>query len=127
MTTGVQRRRQRRASRIAIRATQLTKQVAALPDIPADAPPTTNALVDVSVVVPALNEAKNLPALARRVADALAGQRYELIVVDDDSRDGTPAVAAELAESFPLRLLVRRQPTDGLSGAVLAGFGVARG
>ena len=82
---------------------------------------------EVSIVVPALNEAKNLPELARRVGAAMAGRAYELIVVDDGSRDGTPAVAAELAGRFPLRLVVREKPEDGLSGAVLRGFAEARG
>ncbi|HEX8913900.1 MAG TPA: polyprenol monophosphomannose synthase [Humisphaera sp.] len=91
------------------------------PPAPAGARP------DVSIVVPALNEAGNLPELARRVDAAMAGRAYEVIVVDDDSQDGTPAVAAKLAEMYPLRLHVRRPPEDGLSGAVLAGFGLARG
>ncbi|MGH7214684.1 MAG: polyprenol monophosphomannose synthase [Tepidisphaeraceae bacterium] len=82
---------------------------------------------DVSIVVPALNEAENLPALARRVARAMAGRRYELIIVDDASRDATPQVCAELAKSHPLSLLVRDDPKDGLSGAVLHGFARAAG
>jgi dolichol-phosphate mannosyltransferase len=81
----------------------------------------------ISIVVPALNEAPNLPPLAERVARALVGRSYELIVVDDNSRDDTPAVASRLAETFPLRLIVREQPKDGLSGAVLRGIAEARG
>jgi glycosyltransferase involved in cell wall biosynthesis len=75
----------------------------------------------VSIVVPALNEAENLPELARRVAAAMRGRRYELLIVDDSSRDATPDVCAALARQYPLRLITRA-PRDGLSGAVLQGL-----
>lgn len=81
----------------------------------------------VSIIVPTLNEAASLPLLLPRVADAMAGRAYEVVVVDDDSHDGTDAVCAGLAERFPLRLFVRRPPRDGLSGAVLHGMAVAVG
>jgi dolichol-phosphate mannosyltransferase len=81
----------------------------------------------ISLVIPALNEAPNLPPLLEQIAAALAGREYEVIIVDDDSRDNTRAVAAELAQRYPLRLIVRERPTNGLSGAVLAGVAEARG
>jgi dolichol-phosphate mannosyltransferase len=81
----------------------------------------------ISVIVPTLNEAENLPQLVPRVAAALTGREFEIIVVDDDSRDDTKAVCARLAQQFPLALHVRQQPKDGLSGAVLSGFGLAQG
>jgi len=94
-------------------------------------PPTDNPPPDVSIVVPALNEARNLPELARRVHEAMTAavppRQYELLIIDDNSKDGTPQVCAELAAAFPLRLHVRPTPEDGLSGAVLAGFALARG
>jgi dolichol-phosphate mannosyltransferase len=83
--------------------------------------------VQVSVVVPALNEAANLAALAARVDAAMRGTTYELLVIDDGSTDGTPAVCAALAEQFPLSLHVRPAPHAGLSGAVLEGFTRSRG
>jgi dolichol-phosphate mannosyltransferase len=83
---------------------------------------------DVSVIVPTLNEAENLPHLARRIRKALAGRSYELIIVDDDSTDGTATVCQELAaRHHPIRLIVRHASTDGLGGAVLHGMAVARG
>ena len=81
----------------------------------------------VSLIVPTLNEAANLPTLAARVDAALVGRAYELIVVDDNSQDDTRAVCATLSETFPLRLVVRDRPADGLSGAVLCGMAEARG
>src|SRR5437762_2625378 len=81
----------------------------------------------VSIIVPTLNEAENLPLLVPRIARAMDGRQFEIIIVDDDSRDNTLAACAELSESYPLTLHVREHPKDGLSGAVLAGFGLARG
>ncbi len=80
-----------------------------------------------SVIVPVLREAENLPELARRVHEALKGRDYELLIVDDNSQDGTDRVCAELAKTYPLRLVVRTIPKDGLSGAVLHGIALARG
>lgn len=80
--------------------------------------------LQVSIVVPALREAANIPTLTRRLAAAMAptGLSWELLIVDDDSRDGTEHVCADLSSEFPIRLLVRRPPKDGLGGAVLDGF-----
>lgn len=81
----------------------------------------------VSVIIPTLNEAASLPRLVPRVAAALAGRAFEIVVVDDDSADGTVEACAELSRQFPLRLIVRRDRRDGLSGAVLEGFARATG
>jgi dolichol-phosphate mannosyltransferase len=83
--------------------------------------------VQISIIVPALNEAANLTPLAERVGAALRGRAYELIIVDDNSTDDTPAVAASLAERLPVRLIVRTDAKDGLSGAVLRGVAESRG
>jgi dolichol-phosphate mannosyltransferase len=81
----------------------------------------------ISVVVPTLNEAENIPLLVARVGAALQGRSWELLIVDDNSQDATPQVCAELARSYPVRLLVRTRPVNGLSGAVLHGFAHASG
>jgi dolichol-phosphate mannosyltransferase len=80
-----------------------------------------------SIVVPTFREAPNLEPLIRRAFEALrpTGRPAELIVVDDDSRDGTDAVIETLQASYPVRLIVRRGER-GLSSAVLAGFREAR-
>ena len=83
--------------------------------------------VDLSVIVPAWNEAENIPLLVPRVAGALAGRNWEMVIVDDGSGDGTPAVCAELAKSFPVKLMVRNPPRYGLSGAVLDGIAASAG
>jgi dolichol-phosphate mannosyltransferase len=81
----------------------------------------------VSVVVPAWNEAENIPLLVPRVAAALAGRPFEIIIVDDGSKDATVEVCRKLAEQYPVRLIVRDHPEHGLSGAVLHGIAAATG
>jgi dolichol-phosphate mannosyltransferase len=83
----------------------------------------------VSIIVPALNEASNLAPLAEQIDAALRDREggYEVLIVDDNSQDQTPAVAEELSRKFPVRLIVRQQPKNGLSGAVLCGMAQARG
>lgn len=91
------------------------------------------ALPALSIIVPTLNEAENLPLLVPRIVAAVGAIESipaggcEIIVVDDDSRDRTATVCAELAKTYPLRLITRHHPVAGLSGAVLEGFAAARG
>ncbi len=83
----------------------------------------------VSIVIPIYNEEANLPDLVERVGDAMAGcgRSFELICVDDGSRDASAAVLAQLAEAHawlrPL-FLIRNY---GQSAALQAGFDAARG
>ena len=99
------------------------------PSVDSPSPPETVSRtdIDVSVIVPTLNESANLPLLVPQIAAALAGKTYEILFVDDDSKDQTPAVCAELAQKYPVQLLVRKNPCYGLSGAVLHGIAAARG
>jgi dolichol-phosphate mannosyltransferase len=82
----------------------------------------------VSIIVPAYREAANLSTLVERIFAAVrgAGIEAELIIVDDDSQDGTQETVERLSAEYPVRLIVRRN-ARGLSGAVLAGFASARG
>jgi dolichol-phosphate mannosyltransferase len=89
-------------------------------------PPAADA-PDVSIIVPALNEGENIPLLLPRLAAAMNGRSYEVLIVDDASRDRTPQVCDELSKTYPLKLLVREHPKYGLSGAVLHGIAAARG
>ncbi len=81
-----------------------------------------------SVIIPTYCEAENLPELISRIDAAVreAGIETEILVVDDNSPDETPAVCAELAEQFPLRLIVRKTER-GLASAVIAGMNAASG
>lgn len=81
-----------------------------------------------SVVVPTFREAANLPALAERLNEALreSGIEWELLLVDDDSNDGSEAIVQELAERLPMRITVRRNASRDLSLSVLEGVRLAR-
>jgi dolichol-phosphate mannosyltransferase len=88
--------------------------------------PHEEADMDVSVIVPTFREAANLPVLAESIRAALMATSYEIVVVDDDSRDGTEDICSELSKSLPLRLLVRRGER-GLASAVVHGMKSANG
>ena len=79
-------------------------------------------------MVPTYREASNLGALVKRVAAAMAvgGWTWELILVDDDSGDGSVEIANELARRLPVRMEVRRGVPRDLSAAVLRGIRLAR-
>ena len=83
---------------------------------------------EVSIVVPTYREADNLPELVSRIASTTNAHRidYEIIIVDDDSNDGTVAVCDALRDSANVRLVVRKQDR-GLSSAVLHGINLATG
>ncbi len=76
---------------------------------------------EISVVLPTLREAGSLRLIGPRIADALRPYRAEVLVVDDDSGDGTPGAVDELARTGPFRLYTRRG-ARGLASAVIAGF-----
>ena len=82
----------------------------------------------VSIIVPTYREAANIPILVDRVQDALAasGTEWELILVDDDSGDGSDRIVADLAKTCPVRLETRRDLPRDLSLSVLRGFQLAR-
>ena len=75
-----------------------------------------------SVVVPTYRESANLAVLFRRVEAALEGLPWEMIVVDDDSPDGTSEIAFALASSDPRMRCLRRVNRSGLAGAVVEGW-----
>jgi len=83
----------------------------------------------VSVVIPVYNEQACLPELLERVCavvGTLAGGA-EVIVVDDGSRDRTPALLAEAVGSYPNLVVVELTRNFGQHAAVFAGFEAARG
>jgi len=72
------------------------------------------------VVVATYNEVENLRGIIAAILAAVP--EASLVVVDDNSPDGSPAVLAELAGVEPRLLPVIRQKKDGYGGAMLAGF-----
>ena len=82
----------------------------------------------ISIVLPTYEEAQNLPHVTKAIADAFVGRdwRYEILFVDDDSQDGSEEICAKLAESYPVRVVVRKGER-GLATAVIHGIEVAAG
>ena len=81
----------------------------------------------VSIVVPTYREAGNIPALVSRIDGSLssAGIEWELILVDDNSDDGSDVVVDRLARGLPVRIEIRRGAVRDLSLSVLRGFELA--
>jgi glycosyltransferase involved in cell wall biosynthesis len=85
--------------------------------------------IDVSVLVPAKDEAANLPEFLQRCADALtpAGFSYEIVVVDDGSRDDSPRVLRELRARYPFLRVVTHRRQRGIADALRSAGEIARG
>jgi dolichol-phosphate mannosyltransferase len=77
---------------------------------------------DLAVIAPAYNERDNVPLLYEKLAATLVGIAFELIVVDDNSPDGTAAVVRDMARRLPNIRLVHRIGRRGLSSAVVEGI-----
>ncbi len=75
-----------------------------------------------SVIVPTYREAANVPRLFERLAATLDGLAWEMVVVDDDSSDGTYDVAFAIARGDPRMRCLRRVNRSGLAGAVIEGW-----
>jgi dolichyl-phosphate beta-glucosyltransferase len=85
--------------------------------------------VDLSIVVPAYNEEHRLPPTLARLHAFLSAQpmRWEIVVVDDGSRDATCAVVEAAMARIPNLRLVRQTPNRGKGAAVRLGMLEARG
>jgi dolichol-phosphate mannosyltransferase len=75
----------------------------------------------VTVIVPTYNERDNVDALVDQVRSALAGERWELLFVDDDSPDGTAAVIDRHAAADARVRRLRRLGRRGLASACMEG------
>lgn len=80
----------------------------------------------VSIIVPTYNERDNITPLVEQLHSALSSYRYEVVFVDDNSRDGTIETATSLSAKYPVRIVVRKDKR-GLASAVVDGFGYATG
>ncbi len=78
--------------------------------------------LELAVVVPTFNEAANLKELIGRLERTLSDIQWEMIVVDDDSPDGTAALLRDLALTHPQVRCLRRVGRRGLSSACIEGM-----
>jgi len=85
--------------------------------------------VDVSVLVPAKDEAENLPLFMVQAAEAFQGSsvRYEVLVIDDGSVDDSWRVLEGLRTQYPFLRIVRHRARRGIADALRTGYLHARG
>jgi dolichol-phosphate mannosyltransferase len=80
----------------------------------------------ISLVIPSYNEKDNITPLVERIHKAMAGRDYEIVLVDDNSKDGTIAAAEALSTRYPVKVIVRRDER-GLATAIVHGLKYATG
>jgi dolichol-phosphate mannosyltransferase len=78
-----------------------------------------------SVVVPTYNERENITELIKRIESALKGTKFEVIIVDDGSPDGTAEAAEELNKLYGNIRVHRRHGKMGLASAIMDGIELA--
>ncbi|MBA5776426.1 glycosyltransferase family 2 protein [Stappia sp. F7233] len=82
---------------------------------------------DITVIIPARDERDNLPTLLDEIAAALGERRFEVVVVDDGSRDGTDETLRAYAAEHPWLRALRHARSCGQSCSVRTGLLSARG
>src|SRR2546430_1586555 len=75
-----------------------------------------------SVIIPTLNERENIDVLLASLTAALSGLRWEVIFIDDDSRDGTPEHIRAIARRNPRVRCLQRIGRRGLATACMEGL-----
>jgi len=85
--------------------------------------------IELSIIAPAYNEADNLEPLIERIREIFepAGFRFEAVIVDDCSTDGTPEKLLQLAQKYPWVRAIRLDKNSGQTAAMDCGFRNARG
>ncbi|MEI6562689.1 MAG: glycosyltransferase family 2 protein [bacterium] len=86
-------------------------------------------MTDISVVVPIFNEGESVELLVSRLHDALmaTGRSYEIVLVDDGSKDNSWAKMVDLSKRYPGLHLIQFRRNFGQTAAMSAGFNESRG
>lgn len=80
----------------------------------------------ITIIVPTYNESENIRPLVERIGNTLRQYDYEILVVDDNSPDGTADIAESLSTKYPIRI-IHRPGKLGLASAVIEGIQKAEG
>jgi len=80
-----------------------------------------------AIIIPTYNEKENLPQLIQRIETAMSNQDHEIIIVDDNSPDGTGQLAEQLAKQYGNIKVIHRPAKMGLATAILEGIKHAEG
>lgn len=75
----------------------------------------------ISIIIPTYNEKDNIGIILGEIHEHMAGQDYEVVVVDDNSPDGTANAVGRFIETSPVRVIIRKN-ARGLATAVVEGF-----
>jgi glycosyltransferase involved in cell wall biosynthesis len=92
-------------------------------------PQLSKSTLELSVIIPILNERENLPQLYQRLTEVLTrmNRAYEILFVDDGSSDGSAEFCRNLVESDPRVVLLELRRNFGKATALQAAFQVAKG
>ena len=80
-----------------------------------------------SFVLPAYKEAENLKVLIPKIIELFSSYKFEIIIVDDGSNDGTVEIIKKNQATFPDIILIERGSLKGIGSALIDGYDAARG
>lgn len=83
--------------------------------------------LELSLIIPCYNEAKNLPTLVQRCAESLNQANIEVILVDNGSTDDTPTILPELIKPYSFIRSVRVEKNQGYGFGILSGLKEGKG
>ena len=83
--------------------------------------------IEISILVPVMNESGNIAPLVDEICAALAGRSFEIIYVDDASNDDSPAELAATAARVPQLRVLRHEARAGQSAAIRSALLASRG
>ncbi len=81
----------------------------------------------ISIVLPTYNEQKNIILLIQEIEKTFQGSKIEIIVVDDNSPDGTGDAVLELNKIYKNISLITKEKKEGIGAALRVGYNAAKG
>jgi dolichol-phosphate mannosyltransferase len=75
----------------------------------------------ISIIIPAYKEKENIGPLVERIHNSLSKYNYEIVIIDDNSADGSEELVTDLARRYPVKIIVRKNKR-GLASAVADGI-----